>query len=191
MANKMKFSENDIIEAAFSVAREKGMSELSTRSIAKRLGCSTMPVYSFFKSKQNLIQKIIEKAYAVLYEYQTTARTGDPFLDMGIGYVLFAKNERYLFRCINDELHVDTLKKYNDLHFNSLIKKLSEYPVVEGMTDSQIRKFFMQGWTYSHGLAQLVNIDYFSDMGVNEISDLFLYTGERYIKGVLELRVPD
>ena len=191
MANKMKFFENDIIEAAFSVAREKGMSELSTRSIAKRLGCSTMPVYSFFKSKQNLIQKIIKKAYAVLYEYQTTARTGDPFLDMGIGYVLFAKNERYLFRCINDELHVDTLKEYNDLHFNSLIKKLSEYPIVEGMTDSQIRKFFMQGWTYSHGLAQLVNIDYFSDIGVNEISDLFLYTGERYIKGVLELRVPD
>ena len=191
MANKMKFFENDIIEAAFSVAREKGMSELSTRSIAKRLGCSTMPVYSFFKSKQNLIQKIIEKAYAVLYEYQATARTGDPFLDMGIGYVLFAKNERYLFRCINDELHVDTLKEYNDLHFNSLIKKLSEYPIVEGMTDSQIRKFFMQGWTYSHGLAQLVNIDYFSDIGVNEISDLFLYTGERYIKGVLELRVPD
>lgn len=190
MANKMKFSENDIIEAAFSVAREKGMSELSTRSIAKRLGCSTMPVYSFFKSKQNLIQKIIEKAYAVLYEYQTTARTGDLFLDMGIGYVLFAKNERYLFRCINDELHVDTLKKYNDLHFDSLIKKLSEYPIVEGMNDLQIRKFFMQGWTYSHGLAQLVNIDYFSDMGVNEISDLFLYTGERYIKGVLELRGP-
>jgi AcrR family transcriptional regulator len=190
MANKMKFSENDIIEAAFSVVREKGISDLSTRSIAKQLGCSTMPVYSFFKSKKNLTQKIIEKAYAVLYEYQTTTRTEDPFLDMGIGYVLFAKNERYLFRCINDEPHVDTLKKYNDLHFDSLIKKLSQYPIVKGMTDAQIRKFFMQGWTYSHGLAQLINIDYFSDMGVSEISELFVYTGKRYIRGVLELKKP-
>jgi hypothetical protein len=109
---------------------------------------------------------------------------------MGIGYVLFAKNERYLFRCINAELHVDTLKRYNDLHFESLIKKLSEYPIVKGMTDAQIHKFFMQGWIYSHGLAQLINIDYFSDMGVSEISDLFVYTGKRYIKGVLELKEP-
>jgi AcrR family transcriptional regulator len=187
MANKTKFSENDIMEAAFSVVRKKGMAELSTRSIARQLGCSTMPVYSFFKSKKNLTERIVERAYAVLYDYQTTRRTGDAFLDMGIGYVLFAKEERYLFRCINDQLHVGTLKKYNDQHFVSLIGKLSEYPILKGMTNEQIRRFFMQGWTYSHGLAQLVNIGYFSDMGVNEISDLFLYTGKRYIRGALEL----
>ena len=175
------------MEAGFSVVRDKGMSELSTRAIAKQLGCSTMPVYSFFKSKKNLTERIVERAYTVLYEYQTTDRTGDTYLDMGIGYVLFAKNERHLFRCIHDEIHVDTLKKYNELHFDALIKKLVKYPIVKGMTEKQIRKFFMQGWIYSHGLAQLVNIDYFSDMGENEISELFTYTGRRYIRGVQEL----
>ncbi len=35
-------------------------------------------------------------AYAVLYEYQTAKRTGDVFLDMGIGYALFAKHERHI-----------------------------------------------------------------------------------------------
>ncbi|MEW6441008.1 MAG: hypothetical protein AB1640_08755 [bacterium] len=130
----------------------------------------------------------MERAYAVLYEYQTTSRTGDTFLDMGVGYVLFAKEQRHLFRCINAELHVDILKRHNDLHFDSLVKKLSQYPIVKGMTEAQIRKFFMQGWTYSHGLAQLVNVDYFPDMGVSEICDLFFYTGKRYIKGFLELK---
>ena len=188
MANKVKFSDTAIIDAAFSLVRERGMIELSTRSVAERLGCSTMPVYSYFKTKKNLTEKVIEKAYEVLYTYQTTKRSGDPYLDMGIGYVLFAKDERHLFRCMNDKLYVDILKKYNHQHFESLIKKLSESNIVEGMSEPEIRKFFMQGWIYSHGLAQLINIDYFADMDEREIYDLFLYTGRRYIKGTLELK---
>jgi len=190
MANKSKFSEADIIEAAFSVVREKGLAELSTRSIAKQLCCSTMPIYSFFKSNKNLTKQIVDKAYQVLFEYQTTRRTHDPFLDMGIGYVLFAKQERHLFRCINDELHVDTMKKYNERHFDSLIIKLSEYPIVKGMSDAQIRRFFMQGWTYSHGLAQLINIGYFPGFEVSELCEWFVYTGKRYIKGTMDLHEP-
>ena len=41
----------------------------------------------------------------------------------------------------------------------------------------------MQGWTYAHGLATLVNIDYYPEIDEKEIYDLFIYTGRRYISG--------
>lgn len=190
MPKKIKYCEEDIVSAAFSVARDHGFEVLSTRTIAKKLNCSTMPVYSLFKSKKNLEELVIGMAYKELYAYQTTPRTGDIFLDMGVGYVLFARNEKFLFRCINNELHVDTLRKHNEKHFDLLLKKLSEYSLLQGMPTAQVRKFFMQGWTYSHGLATLVNIDYFAEISEQEISELLIYTGGRYIKGYQILDSP-
>jgi AcrR family transcriptional regulator len=183
MPRKTKFCEDDILNAAFVVVRRNGITELSTRAIAREMNCSTMPVYSFLKSKRNLEAQVIQMAYKELYTYQTTSRTGDVFLDMGVGYVLFARNEKHLFRCISNELHVDTLKKYNEQHFDLLLEKLSDYPFVQGMTAEQIRKFFMQGWIYSHGLATLVNIGYYPDISEREIYELLVYTGQRYIQG--------
>jgi AcrR family transcriptional regulator len=187
MPRKTKYCEEDIISAAYSVARDYGLEELSTRSVAKKLNCSTMPVYSFLKSKKNLEEKVIRMAYNELYAYQITPRTGDIFLDMGVGYVLFARNEKFLFRCIHNELHVDNFREYNEKHFDLLLKKLSEYSLLQGMPTEQIRKFFMQGWTYSHGLATLVNIDYFPGISEQEICERLMYTGERYIKGFMAI----
>ena len=187
MPRKTKFCEEDILKAAFVVVRRGGIAELSTRTIAREMNCSTMPVYSFLKSKRNLEEQVIQMAYKELYAYQTTSRTGDVFLDMGVGYVLFARNEKHLFRCISNELHVDTLKKYNEKHFDLLLTKLSDYPFVQGRTAEQIRKFFMQGWIYSHGLATLVNIVYYPDISEQEIYELLVYTGQRYVKGSQEV----
>lgn len=188
MPRKTKYYEKDILEAALDVVCRHGMKRLSTRSIAKKLNCSTMPVYSFMKSKKNLEEKIIQMAYERLYQYQTTSRTGDVFLDMGVGYVIFALREKQLFRCINDELHVATLEKYNEKHFDLLIQKLSEYEIVKEMSPEAVRKFFMQGWIYSHGLATLVNIGYYGELEENEICELFIYTGRRYIEGFQRLK---
>lgn len=51
------------------------------------------------------------------------------------------------------------------------------------MPAEQIRRFFMQGWTYSHGLATLVNIGYYPNISEQEIHELLVYTGRRYIEG--------
>jgi AcrR family transcriptional regulator len=86
------------INAAFKIIREKGRDKLSARSLARELGCSTMPVYSYLKSMKTLVNDLEEKATELMVTYQTTSSTGRPFLDMGRGYVLFARNEKNLFR---------------------------------------------------------------------------------------------
>ena len=98
MPRKNLFTKDMFINAAFKILRENGRDKLSARSLARELGCSTMPVYSYLKSMKTLVNDLEEKAVDLMLTYQTTSSTGQPFLDMGLGYVLFARNEQNLFR---------------------------------------------------------------------------------------------
>ena len=93
-----KFSADDIVEAAFRVIRKYGLEKFSARSIASELGSSTMPLYSGHRSMKDLEEAITKGATDLLLEYQTKERTGRGFLDMGVGYVMFAMEEKNLFR---------------------------------------------------------------------------------------------
>ena len=191
MPRRNIFDEQCIVEAAIKLVRKQGLEALSTRNLAKALSSSTMPIYTYFKSSKKIEERIVKEAYEVLMEYQTTPRTGDIFLDMGVGYVLFALKEKNLFRCINHEQHIGMHRKYNDRHLDMLIEKLSDYPYIKGLNEDQVRKFFFQGWIYSHGLAQLVNSGFYKDIGEAEIIDLLTYTGTRYVSGFMHLRDND
>ncbi len=98
MPAKGSFTREMFIDAAFKIVRSKGREKLSARSLAKELKCSTMPIYSYLKSMKSLDRQLGEKAIDVLLGYQTTPRTGQAFFDMGFGYVLFARQEKNLFR---------------------------------------------------------------------------------------------
>ncbi len=98
MPRKNLFTKDMFVNAAFKIIRGKGRDKLSARSLARELKCSTMPVYSYLKSMKTLINDLEEKAIDLMLTYQTTSSTGQPFLDIGLGYVLFARNEQNLFR---------------------------------------------------------------------------------------------
>ena len=98
MPRKNLFTRDMFINAAFRSSGRRATTSFSARSLARELGCSTMPVYSYLKSMKTLVNDLEEKAVDLMVTYQTTSSTGQPFLDMGHGYVLFARNEKNLFR---------------------------------------------------------------------------------------------
>lgn len=59
-----------------------------------------------------LEEEIVKKAVDLLYKYMIRERTGDPWLDHGMGYVMFAMKEKHLFRAVNDDNHIVYFKKY-------------------------------------------------------------------------------
>ena len=54
MTSKVKYTHENIVEAAFQVVRSDGIEKLSARAIAKQLNSSTMPIYHHIKSMKNL-----------------------------------------------------------------------------------------------------------------------------------------
>ncbi|MFW5878672.1 MAG: TetR/AcrR family transcriptional regulator, partial [Myxococcota bacterium] len=92
------YSREGIVDAALDVIREQGWSAASTRAIAKKLGSSTMPIYSHLHSRDELEKETRRAARDLLQEHQLRSYTGEPLLDLAFGYVAFARDERNLFR---------------------------------------------------------------------------------------------
>jgi AcrR family transcriptional regulator len=193
MAPQTKFHKKDTIEAAFNIVRRHGWEKLSARSIAAELGSSTMPIYSNLKSMGDLEETIVKKALDLLLSFQKTPRTGDPILDLGLGYVLFAKHERHLFMAINDEKHGQLQVQLGEENFEFLVQALSEDARAKGMSTDQLRKLMFFWWIFVHGLANINNnlagqelSNYVGrEFNESEIADCIREAGELIMRGFL------
>ena len=181
MPPKSKYTAQEILDIAFNMVRCHGWTALSARAIADELKSSTMPIYAHFKSMENLEEEIIKKSLSLLLDYQTTIRTGDPVLDSGIGYVLFAKEEQHLFKGINDVKYSRLLLKYGQSNFDLLMGPLSRDPRVAAYTEDQHRQILFVQWVFIHGLAHLNNTilqDHFTHLEIPEVlakaNDIFM-----------------
>jgi hypothetical protein len=153
MPPKFKFSREEIITRGFDIVRRRGWRGLSTRALAASLGASARPIYSFFKSIEELEEEIVKKAVRLLFSYMTRSWTGDPWEDHGIGYVMFAQDEKHLFRGCNDQRHIEYYKKYGDVIWETLTASLVDYPHFRGLSEDQIYQIQLTRWLYAHGLA--------------------------------------
>ena len=100
MPQKRKISKEDILSAAFGLAREGGPGALGARALATRLGTSTQPVFSHFASMKGLEAETL-KAVEAFYEKRIAAAlatAGKPYRAAGLAYIAFAREEPHLFR---------------------------------------------------------------------------------------------
>ena len=153
MPPKFKFTKTQIVEAAFKLVRVKGWDALTTRSLADALGTSARPIYSYFKSMEELEEEISKKGVDLLYDYMVQERTGDPWHDHGIGYVMFAQKEKRLFRGLNDDKHIRYFKEYGEALWVKCSASLSGYPPFKNLSDEQIYTVQFHRWLMAHGLA--------------------------------------
>ena len=153
MPPKFKFTRDDIIDAAFAIVRRCGWSALTTRALAEALQSSARPIYSYFKSISELEEEVVKKAVDLLYRTMTRQHTGDPWHDHGIGYVLFAMEEKALFRAVNDEGHIAIFKRFGDVVWETLTAALDDYPPFRGLSEAQIFRIQFHRWLFAHGLA--------------------------------------
>ena len=60
-----RISRDAIVDAAVEVLREGGFSAVNARSVAKKLGCSTQPIYSSFQNMDELKAALRARAIAL------------------------------------------------------------------------------------------------------------------------------
>jgi len=157
MARRKKFSIDDLIEAAFQIVRQNGMEHLTARAVAKQLKSSTMPIYSCVKAMREIEEAVVKKAWGVLRRYQIHPRSGDIYIDMGLGYVLFAKEEKHLFKCIHDETYEGINTKFSEENFKFHLNRLEDYPLTQKLSVDARSKLMFHGFLFSHGFASLLN----------------------------------
>ncbi len=91
MPPQFKFTKAQIAAAAFRIVCKGGWQALTTRSLAEQLGSSARPIYSFYSAMGELEKDVAQMGVELLYNYMIRKRTGDPWQDHGLGYVMFAR----------------------------------------------------------------------------------------------------
>ncbi len=157
MARRKKFTTDDIVSAAFQVVRRGGMEKLTARAVAQRLKSSTMPVYTCVRSMREIKEAVAKRAWQVLLEYQLKSYSGDAYIDMGLGYVLFAKSEKHLFRCIHNEGYNRINTQESEKNFEFHLKRLSGSPFTRDLSDETKQRLLFYGWLFAQGFASLLN----------------------------------
>ncbi len=162
MPPKQRFCAADVADAAFAVVRRSGWKGLSARTIATELNASTRPIYDHLRSMQAIEEEVVHRVLNMFFEYLSTPATGDRWLDQALGYLRFAREEKHLFRCINDEQHIQIQKKLTRPMWQALGQQLDEDPRFADLAPALKNHIRKVRWFFLHGMAHLVNTGWFA-----------------------------
>ena len=156
-----KVSKEKVIDAAVEVLRDGGFSAINARSVAKKLGCSTQPIYLSFQSMDELKAALTERAIQLhtqrvrdsLRAHQGNDSRYSRYSSYGMGFVKFAAEEKQLFRWLY--LEGKQLGPYqNDVLLPEVIAVIVEE---FGYSEDVARRFHQDMIYFSYGLAILAN----------------------------------
>lgn len=165
---KPQFTESQITAAALQLLREQGWGALSARAIATRLGTSTTPIYSVFAAIDDIEAAVRIEAMDLQLRSMLTPRSDNPLLDLALGYVIFARDERMLFRFLFVDRPVpisfDQRGKLEGRGFSDRLRDIlpKDQPgdpldtYFGGQPVSSTDDVAYRSWIFTHGLAMLL-----------------------------------
>lgn len=96
---KQRITKEMVVDAAFAIARQKGIENVLVKSIAKELGCSVQPIYSYCENMEGLREAVGNRARAFIREYVAALLDrNDPFRSTGRAYIQLAKAEPHILK---------------------------------------------------------------------------------------------
>lgn len=184
MTQPTTYTRARVVEAAFELIREQGWGNVSARSIAKRLGSSTMPIYSHMRSITEVEQALQRRARSLLRDFQQRPWTEDALLNMAFGYVAFARDEKNLFRFLYLErpevIESGDLSNMKRLFDSEHGDREDVASALAEMEASGLDALIEQSWIFTHGLATLVNSGSLGDCPDETILRLLRNAGEAF-----------
>jgi AcrR family transcriptional regulator len=182
-----KYDRDTIVEAAFEIAKEGGFSAISTRAVAKRLGCSVAPIYQNFETVDELIAAVVERVRAMSGELLAAQTGPNPFENMGKASLAFAREHPALFREMALEPN-DYVAPHEQIEA-VMARVMASDPELADWTDTARRRLFLKMRVFQLGLSAMVANGHLpSWMDEKAAEDLLLETGEEIAAGMLSTR---
>ena len=101
MPPKAKFTREEIIEVALSLAADKGIRALTARELGAALGVSTRPIFTAFENMEEVLSEVRKAALAKFEEYTRKAQEFTPvYKELGLQMVRFAAEQPKLYRLL-------------------------------------------------------------------------------------------
>ncbi|MGM9594559.1 MAG: TetR/AcrR family transcriptional regulator [Candidatus Onthomonas sp.] len=158
MPPKPKFTKEEIVAAALKLVSEQGMEALTARNLGARLGSSARPIFTVFRSMEEVQQALRTAALGWFEAFMAGGPEDVPvFKRFGIQMVRFAVEEPKLYQLLFMTEN-EVARSFDDV-FASLgdTARLSlELIQAEYRLDvAQARILFRQIWIYTFGVGAL------------------------------------
>jgi len=151
MAPRKKFTKEDIINAAFNIAKDEGLDAITIRKVAEQLGSSIAPIYVNFKDVEELIQEVIQHTFTIVKNLILEQNTNHPFRDIGIASIKFAKQYSILYR---DLIMKDNpYMQHDEEKLQFIIEQMKKDPILDGFSNHELRQIILKMDIFQTGLA--------------------------------------
>ena len=101
MPPKVKFRKEEIIQAALNAARKKSLDAVTCREVARELGVSTRPIFTYYHTMEQLKRDVYDMAKEHYRAYIQRGLTEPiPFLGLGQQFIRFAREEPELYKLL-------------------------------------------------------------------------------------------
>ena len=157
MPPSVKFTKEEIVNAALQVVREKGTAALTTRQIAAVLGVSTRPIFTYFQNMQQVQEAVRQAAQALYHSYiKKGLEQVHPFIGLGEQYIRFATQEPELYRLLFLPLAPGSENKAMEEMERTQNLVLEFLQQIYQLDEAAAKQFFRDVWLVAHSLAALI-----------------------------------
>ena len=156
MPPKAKFTREEIIDAAFEIVRREGFEALTARALGAKLNSSPRPIFTVFRSMEEVQGDVIKKGRLLYESYQDTGMSGEnAFKGSGTGYIRFAADEPKLFqfffmREMKEVPDPENVLKVIDGYYEKILNTVEKG---YGFDRKTAERVYLNMWLYSHGIA--------------------------------------
>lgn len=184
MPPKIKVQKQQIIDAAFQIAIDDGLSAVSARKVASTLKCSVAPIYVNFETFEQLLDEVRRKTIALHMQMCQQHYTKYPFLNMGIGSIMMAYEYKNLYRDIIAKC--DICREETPEQMESIYNILKSDSKLASFNDDELREVFFRMSTFTIGLCAYASSEKMPyGITIDYLIKLQEETGEDVIGGML------
>ena len=178
-----KVTRAEIVRAALEVVELEGLAALTARRVASQLELSTAPVYRNFASMEELARAVMEAARDQLLEHTGRVYSDRPFLNMGTGIAVFAREHPRLYHALF--LESDQFEGLIEGFLERLRVDIRKDPRFAALSAERTAVLLDRMWTYTHGLASLIAVGIAKDSSTESIVRSLEGVGRAVIRDVL------
>ncbi len=157
---KVKIQKDAILHCALTIIRDEGHEKLNARGLAKKLNCSTQPIFSNYPNMDELKKELKSKALEIYSEHMELAlekELDNKYLASGLGYIDFARKEKNLYHFIFMDSR-DHKTFYDDKkHFEKITYILSQQL---GISEEDTFQTQVNMWVVVYGIAAMMVTSY-------------------------------
>ena len=156
MPPKAKFTKEEIIAVAVDIIRDSGVEAITAKEIGKRMGTSTRPMFTWFKTVEELRMAATEEARKIYNQYaERGLAMTPPFKGLGMQCIRFATEEPNLFRLLfmqktEQNSAIDFL-----MHEEHMVQIRSAIMDTFHIDAAEADWLYENLWIFNHGLCTL------------------------------------